>query len=70
MRNQAHVGMSAEKWNTNHAPGVRVRFKDAVNDLESVTTSPAWTLGDGRTVVVKIAGKAGGVGIEFLTVLP
>lgn len=60
--------MTADYWNARYRIGTRVRFRDAWNDVETVTTSRAWTLGHGAAVV-SVKGWAGGVGLSFLTLL-
>lgn len=48
--------------------GVRVRLRDAMTDVESVTTSLPWQLGHGEWVV-KVEGKSGGWCCQNLVIL-
>ena len=51
------------------AIGIRVRCKDAMQDIETVTTSLPWQLGHGEWVV-KVEGKSGGWCCSMLEILP
>lgn len=48
--------------------GMRVRIKDAMTDMETVTCSMPWKLGHGEWVVA-VEGKSGGWSCADLTVL-
>lgn len=62
--------MTAEEWNKRHPVGTPVRFETYRGGPieESRTRSEAWELGHGEPVV-KIEGRAGGVCLDFLTVV-
>ena len=67
--------MTAETWNAAHSVGTRVRYWpvlppiDSAPPIETQTRTPAWTLGDG-TAVVSVSGKAGGVALTHIEVMP
>ncbi len=48
--------------------GVRVRLRDALTDMETVTTSLPWQLGHGEWVV-KVEGKSGGWCCSMMIIL-
>lgn len=68
--------MTATQWNESFPEGTRVRYFPTRGDdgklcgepLNTITRSPAWSLGCG-VPVVKICGRAGGVSLEHLEVL-
>lgn len=66
--------MTAEEWNARHPVGTPVRYFPSRGNLRCwerrQTASLAWSLDHGQAVVVKLAGKSGGVSIEHLLVLP
>ena len=56
-----------DDWNDKYPEGTWVHFKDISNDFYTTTKSIAWVCG--ICPVVKIDGKSGGVGLDFLKVL-
>jgi len=74
-RRQLSGAHTAVSWNDAHPIGTAVRYWpiyppiDGVPPVDMTTRSEAWTLGDG-SVVVLIEGKAGGVHLSHVEVLP
>lgn len=66
---------TADEWNASVPIGTKVRYWPilppiaSAPSVETTTRSEAWELGSGHPVV-KIAGKAGGVHLSHLEVLP
>jgi hypothetical protein len=70
--------LTAAQWNELVPPGTPVRYWsirkaveprfEGVDYLDTRTRSEAWHLGDGKLVVVKVEGIAGGVSIDHLAV--
>jgi len=70
--------MNADQWNALYPVGTPVvaypltRPEDGVKDfferLETVTRTPAWTLGHGEPVV-SVEGYAGGIALDHVDVL-
>ena len=67
--------MTATAWNASVPIGTKVRYWPILPPIPSAppvdaaTRSEAWELGSGHPVV-KITGKAGGVHLDHLEVLP
>ncbi len=67
--------MTVAEWNAKHPVGTRVLYwpisgpEYAHEFVDTVTRSEAWELGHGAAVV-KIQGRAGGVLLEHLVLLP
>ncbi len=65
---------TAEAWNSDHPVGTAVRYWpilppiSSAPPIDTITRTPAWTLGNG-VVVVSIAGKTGGVSLSHIEVL-
>ena len=62
------------EWNSLHPVGTRVRYWPLIGQqnpppVEGVTRSKAWCLGYGDPVVL-ITGKAGGMSLDHLEILP
>lgn len=74
-RRQLSGAHTAESWNAAHPVGTAVRYWpvyppiDGIPPKDTTTRSEAWALGDG-SVVVLVAGKAGGVCLTHVEVLP
>lgn len=67
MSPQRH-GTSAEEWNRRHPVGTPVRYWPAAREgagRESITRTPAWTLGSGHAVV-SVEGHAGGIALTHV----
>ncbi|MGD9642812.1 MAG: hypothetical protein AB7V08_08740 [Elusimicrobiales bacterium] len=64
--------MTAAEWNKRYGAGIPVRYFPVKDDLENFvdgfTRSEAWDCCG--VPVVKITGRAGGVSISHITVLP
>jgi hypothetical protein len=74
-RRQLSGAHTAESWNASYPIGTAVRYWPIYPPVEGLaaedtrTRSEAWTLGDG-SVVVLVGGRAGGVWLSNVEVLP
>lgn len=74
-RLQLNGGHTAESWNAKYKVGTKVRYwpvyppVDGIPSEDTITRTPAWTLGD-NSVVVSIEGRTGGVHLSHIEVLP
>jgi hypothetical protein len=74
-RGQLNGAHTAVSWNEAHPVGTAVRYWpiyppiEGVPPVDTTTRTPAWSLGDGSTVV-SIVGRSGGVHLTHIEVLP
>lgn len=68
---QRPKGPTAAEWNAQHPVGTRVLYRShpKAEPVDTVTRSVAWTL-DGGQAVVQVEGRAGGVALWSLEVVP